>query len=328
MARDLHIETALWYFFTSPDFYEMGAKECEDMRDTFGGVAKTHGKTTYKRNGQIYDAFDKAARNFRRGIDFAKLDEYNVIFDAAQAVASDIRGMVQWSSPEAWMSEMESKEFHRRTGRIGAYDYLIQHALFNGLKKGVEFLDVDDLNKNIDDGFRDSSIISKFNFYNSDDNFGWKLPSPSTRYDIDQSTSVKTGEVCPWTGVWHPAVGLDRHSLVFGVKDYPMPPAYHCDITMEELASRDGKAYVSRIKTNAVETIWHPVKPVESLLTDTDDGIKKLRCEANNPCPKTGYWSTPAKLGSRRHFQQGEIMPDFPASTYGITIWMWDQNQD
>jgi len=54
----------------------------------------------------------------------------------------------------------------------------------------------------------------------------------------------------------------------------------------------------------------------------------KLRCEANNPCPKTGYWSTPAKLGSRRHFQQGEIMPDFPASTYGITIWMWDQHQD
>jgi len=58
------------------------------------------------------------------------------------------------------------------------------------------------------------------------------------------------------------------------------------------------------------------------------NGTAKLRCEANSPCPKTGYWSTPAKLGSRRHFQQGEIMPDFPASTYGITIWMWDQNQD
>jgi len=54
----------------------------------------------------------------------------------------------------------------------------------------------------------------------------------------------------------------------------------------------------------------------------------KFRCEANNPCPKTGYWFTPAKLGSRRYFQQGEIMPDFPASTYGITIWMWDQHQD
>lgn len=54
----------------------------------------------------------------------------------------------------------------------------------------------------------------------------------------------------------------------------------------------------------------------------------KLRCEANEPCPKAGYWSTPAKLGSRRHFKQGEIMPDFPTSTYGVTIWMWDQHQN
>ena len=54
----------------------------------------------------------------------------------------------------------------------------------------------------------------------------------------------------------------------------------------------------------------------------------KVRCPANNPCPKTGYWSTPAKLGSRSHFNQGDIMPDFPNSSYGKTIWMWDQNQN
>lgn len=54
----------------------------------------------------------------------------------------------------------------------------------------------------------------------------------------------------------------------------------------------------------------------------------KLRCEANNSCPKTGYWWTVAKQNSRAHFKQGEIMPNFPGSTYGITIWMWDQNQD
>jgi len=54
----------------------------------------------------------------------------------------------------------------------------------------------------------------------------------------------------------------------------------------------------------------------------------KLRCEAKELCPKTGFWLTPAKLGSRRHFTQGEIMPNFPGSTYGMTIWMWDQNQE
>lgn len=51
------------------------------------------------------------------------------------------------------------------------------------------------------------------------------------------------------------------------------------------------------------------------------------RCEANKPCPEAGFWWTPAKEHSRRYFQQGEIMPNFPGSPYGVTIWQWDVNQ-
>jgi hypothetical protein len=51
-----------------------------------------------------------------------------------------------------------------------------------------------------------------------------------------------------------------------------------------------------------------------------------LRCEAGQPCPKTGYWMTPAKAGSRRYFQQGEVMPTV-TSDYGSTIWQWDNDQ-
>jgi hypothetical protein len=51
-----------------------------------------------------------------------------------------------------------------------------------------------------------------------------------------------------------------------------------------------------------------------------------VRCEANQPCPHEGYWVTPAKAGSRRHFKQGELMPDLK-SDYGLTIWYWDVNQ-
>lgn len=50
------------------------------------------------------------------------------------------------------------------------------------------------------------------------------------------------------------------------------------------------------------------------------------RCEANQPCPREGYWFTPAKIGSRRFFKQGELMPEFK-SDYGQTIWQWDENQ-
>ncbi|MGS0622403.1 hypothetical protein ACU8YE_05800 [Ralstonia sp. VS2407] len=51
-----------------------------------------------------------------------------------------------------------------------------------------------------------------------------------------------------------------------------------------------------------------------------------LRCEAGQPCPKSGYWLTPAKAGSRRSFQLGDVMPEV-ASDYGTTIWQWDNDQ-
>lgn len=52
-----------------------------------------------------------------------------------------------------------------------------------------------------------------------------------------------------------------------------------------------------------------------------------VRIEANKTCPQTGYWYTPAKQNSRALFKQGDVMPDFPDSSYGATIWYWDQNQ-
>ncbi|WP_158274381.1 DUF3396 domain-containing protein [Chromobacterium sp. Panama] len=46
-----------------------------------------------------------------------------------------------------------------------------------------------------------------------------------------------------------------------------------------------------------------------------------LRCEAGLPCPESGIWWTPAKDSSHQHFKKGDLMPDFPGSSYGSTIW-------
>ncbi len=51
-----------------------------------------------------------------------------------------------------------------------------------------------------------------------------------------------------------------------------------------------------------------------------------LRCEAGQPCSQTGYWFTPARIDSRRHFEAGEVMPE-TGGAYGSTIWQWDVNQ-
>ena len=57
----------------------------------------------------------------------------------------------------------------------------------------------------------------------------------------------------------------------------------------------------------------------------SSDG-SRLRCPAGQPCPRTGYWFTPARLDSRRLFQQGEVMPE-AGGDYGVTIWQWDTQQ-
>lgn len=57
---------------------------------------------------------------------------------------------------------------------------------------------------------------------------------------------------------------------------------------------------------------------------DHDDDISTpSRIESNQPCTKEGYWFTPAKPNSRRHFKLGELMPKFDNSNWGDTIWYW-----
>jgi hypothetical protein len=57
----------------------------------------------------------------------------------------------------------------------------------------------------------------------------------------------------------------------------------------------------------------------------TPVGTLSLRCDAGQPCPQAGYWSTPAQAGSRKRFEAGAVMPAI-ASDYGTTIWQWDLN--
>ena len=47
---------------------------------------------------------------------------------------------------------------------------------------------------------------------------------------------------------------------------------------------------------------------------------------ANQPCPETGWWFTPAQANSRRYFKQGEIMPS-AGGDYGLTFWQWSPDQ-
>ena len=59
---------------------------------------------------------------------------------------------------------------------------------------------------------------------------------------------------------------------------------------------------------------------------ETGSSTRPPRTPAGEPCPKEGYWFTPAHSDSRRHFKQGEVMPDFKNPLWA-TLWQWDENQ-
>jgi hypothetical protein len=78
---------------------------------------------------------------------------------------------------------------------------------------------------------------------------------------------------------------------------------------------------------------WYFVEQVQGEFDDAAELAESrgsespgLRCDAGQPCPREGWWVTPAKTDSRRHFKHGEVMPSF-TSDYGSTIWQWDENQ-
>lgn len=59
----------------------------------------------------------------------------------------------------------------------------------------------------------------------------------------------------------------------------------------------------------------------------TAGGATRLRCEGGQPCPREGWWFTPAQADSRRRFAAGDSMPSL-GGDYGATIWQWDDHQE
>ena len=50
----------------------------------------------------------------------------------------------------------------------------------------------------------------------------------------------------------------------------------------------------------------------------------QLKCRVGEICPRSGDWWSPAINMEKRHFYQGEIMPEIPNNPWGETIWYLD----
>ncbi|MEE4088020.1 PoNe immunity protein domain-containing protein [Pseudomonas viridiflava] len=83
-------------------------------------------------------------------------------------------------------------------------------------------------------------------------------------------------------------------------------------------------AFLYNIDDSKIDHMVYPKDLVEYARNyQGANGTQINRVAAGDPCTKTGYWFTPAQANSRRHFQQGEIMPSISDSTWGDTLWYW-----
>lgn len=89
-------------------------------------------------------------------------------------------------------------------------------------------------------------------------------------------------------------------------------------------------AFLYDIDDSAVDHMVYPKDLVAYArnFSSPSNSTQTGRIESGQPCPKAGYWFTPAQANSRRAFKQGEIMPAFDGSRWGATLWYWSGEGD
>lgn len=274
--RNLQYEAAIWYLFTSTDYFENAARECEKTMDWFGTLAVARQVADFGRNNQIFEMFKRRARDFRLGAERAKLGDYEPVWHISTCIPGDIRGIFEQPF-HAWMTENEYEEFQGvRVGHLLKYSTIITSALNNAMYGAESFLDPDPdypERSDDDDGFPGEGIVGWFNdtVASFEDELFWKLPEPLPEYVIDRSVLCRTGDEVPWTGVWYPSTGLEQHSLTFAIQGLRMQPVYRVIKTAAEVGA--GGKFCPIPETIAVATTWHPVVPARPGMIETDNPL-------------------------------------------------------
>lgn len=320
--RQLQMEAAIWYMFTSPDFFKATANASGETMAWFGDLALSKQVANFGRNNQIFDRFKKWAHDFEHGAELAKLGDYRPVWNTARSVPGDVRGMME-QPMNSWMSSFEYQEFQDRgVNRILTYAGIIESALNNAIYSADSFLHPDaeyPERSNDDDGFPGDDIIKWYKAYTQVHRAVKfvDLPKLLPDYAIDHSTSCLTGEEVPWTGVWYPCTGLDDHSLTFAIKGRRMPAVYRVTKSVKEIQAKD-PGFFGAPETIAVATLWHPIRELNSSTKEE----KALWAKAGELCPTTGRWQPTDPGATERNFVAGETMQQLD-SPHGLTVWLW-----
>lgn len=168
------------------------------------------------------------------------------------------------------------------------------------------------------------------------------VPQPSS-----DMPSIKTGDALPEPGIWAVETDKDHASHTYAMA-YLLPwiPApggiseqeHELNTCWERTGDEMYRNYFDKIKRYPVRwrLLWRdtrygdgriPPEEAEYLIyrepaAEIKAPVERLRCEAGDPCPREGWWVSPASSG-RQYFKQCETMPSGQAG-WGKTIWQLD----
>ncbi|EIM00093.1 hypothetical protein AB7849_11910 [Rhodanobacter sp. 115] len=154
----------------------------------------------------------------------------------------------------------------------------------------------------------------------------WEPPSAWPRYRLNPTIRVASGEPVAHAGLYWPETpDAAVQFLVPTTPEQPWIAAPEASVGL----SKSGGQYDHEEPTTWIKVERVPGETVEDGLMNLLDGqpTPPRNVPAGQPCPRGGWWFTPAKSGSHRYFNKGDAFPAIESSDYGTTFWQWSPDQ-
>ena len=154
---------------------------------------------------------------------------------------------------------------------------------------------------------------------------GIDFPNPLPVYRLNSAVMVKTGEPILKTGIYRSIEPYSASRFLMHEKKMGAEHDEDWRLAPEVSAFKDNpNNYTDETYEypRDIPTTWILVERVaEGNDVDLTPTQEKLSQKGGEPCPKTGYWTTPAQPGTRRYFTQGDVLPTLPHTDWGTVYW-------
>lgn len=306
-VRLLELFSSPLYFATMRDKWEEMIRHVESCLDAYMTKLPLDYRSRSPSDQPDIAWGGRVLPNFRHTLD--KLNEAHIrlthgdmsALGSANSVRSDFKGQLDYIAD--WMSEEDRKTYEDK--------------IYSAMESAHNI------------GLTDEAAWQSFDSPRFREELVRFSASLSTQnYRVNKSISVHSGEKTIINGIYAPDV--EQACLQFLSTHRKCAPLTSICVGTEDLLDpRTGEKYGENEIYKEVECTWYLVAVSEhsqASYVEAPQSRQLLRVAAGQACPKTGVYFSPALPNSRTRFVEGEVMPSL-SSTYGQTIWQWDEVQ-